>query len=203
MLLLPRHGVMLQAIDGDGPAFVARFRATWRRLPLYARRGILRHWREPERANVAPGVAEYLRAMVAHRGGPLIWLVDTWTSRSRDGAIRDDLYLMAEVREVGIQLHFHGEAFAAMPANVAEDVIAHELAHVLQYALRGTEINQWPPDEVETEADDYITDWGFDPESPDRWARATGRVKIIDISDRPPDEQRALMLDRLLRDGRC
>ena len=43
--LLPRHGIYLTVLDGDGPRFARMFRATWKRLPLKVRRRLLGHWR--------------------------------------------------------------------------------------------------------------------------------------------------------------
>src|SRR4051794_13519671 len=43
--LLPRHGVFLFAPNRGGERFARLFRETWGRLPLYARRRILKHWR--------------------------------------------------------------------------------------------------------------------------------------------------------------
>jgi hypothetical protein len=43
--ILGRHQVYVWAFDGDGRRFADVFRRTWRRLPLFARRQILGHWK--------------------------------------------------------------------------------------------------------------------------------------------------------------
>jgi hypothetical protein len=43
--LLPRHDVYLNILGGDGQRFARAFQEAWRRLPLWARRQLLSHWR--------------------------------------------------------------------------------------------------------------------------------------------------------------
>jgi hypothetical protein len=43
--LLPRHDIYLFAPNCGGEQFSSLFGETWKRLPLFARRRILRHWR--------------------------------------------------------------------------------------------------------------------------------------------------------------
>ncbi len=81
-----------------------------------------------------------------------------------------------------------------MPDDVLQDLIAHELAHVLQDAegisiIGGDEDDRpvsanadrtkiYYEEDIELDADLLIEYWGFDPESIDRWALSTGRVTL-------------------------
>lgn len=173
--LLPRHRVYVWPFDGDGPRFAGLFRETWRRLPLWARRRVLSHWRTPCPLLFFPG--------------PLIELLPDWSRRERR--------TLAEVSYDGYKLRFRSVTFDAMPDGVACDLIAHELAHVLQEA-RGIRVGRVTrgvptyvradgsefggPYEIEEDADLTMSHWGFDHDSIDEWARATGRSKVRKVS---------------------
>ena len=93
----------------------------------------------------------------------------------------------------GRVLHFQAEQIHALPDEVAQDVIAHELAHVLQYAEG--DFDNMSKFEAELGADEMIEWWGFDSESLDRWALDTGRTKLIEVT---PEE----FFERLFTHGR-
>jgi hypothetical protein len=94
-------------------------------------------------------------------------------------------------------MRFRSTTVDAMPEDVVQDLIAHELAHVVQFARgircvrvtsRGIATFQQRDGscyggnyEIEQDADESISSWGFDPESLDHWALATGRSKVIEV----------------------
>ena len=102
-----------------------------------------------------------------------------------------------------------------MPDDVVQDLIAHELAHVMQrqegvvcvkeYSDGRADWvdrdgNWWGGNfEIEWDADERMVIWGFDPESIDRWSLATGRKKVIQLEG---PEGRAKVFARLERHGR-
>src|SRR5262249_46543884 len=86
----------------------------------------------------------------------------------------------------GYVLRFKAPLVDQMPATVVQDLIAHELAHVFQYAHGYTErFGEAEPPEgnVEEDADELMESWGFDVDSPDEWAVQTGRRQVIVCKD--------------------
>lgn len=161
-VLLPRHRIVLNCArsPSDVPKFVSAWRSTWRRLPLGARRDILRFWR------TANGFGFDVRRMTGRcpaidvQGLPLAC---------------GDSY--AAVLESGARICFNPDAVHDMPAEVLETLIAHELAHVVRRG-NGWEVdpgkyhNDWWAYLEEEEAVGYdLAAWGFDDESIDVWAR--------------------------------
>jgi hypothetical protein len=163
-------GIFLWAEAGDAARFSGLFRQTWARLPLWVRRRLRRHWRE--------GLPS-----------PEISLVPT--------LIEDGSPAYGSAGRRGHRLRFAAQSVDAMPDAVVQDLVAHELAHVLQNALglfvirrpeedsdlfgypNGAVFGVW---EMETEADDWIEDWGFDHDSIDDWALETGRARVREVS---------------------
>ena len=86
-------------VDG-GSRFASLFRETWNRMPLYARRRILKHWRtapfEKHLINLPPNIA----------------LLDGWSGQVRGRGLRGD---MAVCSRSGCQLRFWSRIVAAMP----------------------------------------------------------------------------------------
>lgn len=167
-LLLPRHGIEFYSSDVSGVRFAALFRATWKRIPLWARRRILSHWRKPK---------------------PTVFYSLDWVGR--DGAF-------AQVARDGYALMFCAADFEDMPDAVAQDVIAHELAHVVQHAngmwwcraSDGRQVARYRDDpeeleveQVEDEANELIFFWDFDESSVDDWAFGTGRIRMRTIAE--------------------
>src|SRR4051812_30768177 len=69
--LLPRHHIYLFAPKGGGERFARLFVETWRRLPLYARRRILKHWKNDRRADtVLRPQIELLSGWAGREKGP-------------------------------------------------------------------------------------------------------------------------------------
>ena len=52
-------------------------------------------------------------------------------------------------------------------------MIAHELAHVCQWAS-GHNLSAWQRDDVEIDADDLAEDWGFSSTAMDEWDEEHG-----------------------------
>ena len=117
-------------------------------------------------------------------------------------SLRDDALGITD--EFGFELSFHAGSVAAMPDDVVQDLIAHELAHVKQsaYGIRleldllheedGTVTvvrdcydssgAYWGGStDIESDADATMDDWGFDSQSIDRWSLAAGRVKTLEF----------------------
>ena len=176
--LLPRHEILLWVHPGGGRRFAAVFRQAWRRLPLWARRRLLVYWK---------GSSHKLGVVLS----PEVHLTDI--------PIAYEERTLAGVDRSGHRLKFRSDVVDAMPDDVLQDLIAHELAHVLQNAQGIHCIEQYDDGravyaaedggifggnlEIELDADWTMEGWGFDPESIDRWSPATGRSKevIVDL----------------------
>jgi hypothetical protein len=86
-----------------------------------------------------------------------------------------------------------------MPDDVVQDLVAHELAHGVQYAYGIRCVREYRDGradfvcadgsprggrlDIELEADEMMDDWGFDSDSVDRWAIAMGITKVITFAD--------------------
>jgi hypothetical protein len=169
--ILPSHHVYVWAVDGDGHRFCRLFQETWRRIDLRARRRILRHWREDD--SVAWQIWQ----------SPSIVLLSTRDQNKRNHS--------AGTRCLGHGLRFCSADVDEMPDDVVRDLIAYELAHVYLFALgirygcegrRGVgfvnaEGEYWGDIiEIEDSNARFMSSWGFDSESMNRWANSTGRV---------------------------
>jgi hypothetical protein len=197
--LLPRHRVYLRVDAGDGPAFARLFRATWDRLPLGARRRILGYWR---------GDLSGLMPL-----SPSVELGRGWPDMGRKD--------LAMVSRHGHRMRFRSSVIRAMSKGkregVAQDLIAHELAHVYQSA-RGIRCGTMSPEgypqyfdaggaywggaiEIEDDADWQMDRWGFDAESIDRWSLETGRSRVVEVESLY-DPRARKFLERFLREGR-
>ena len=181
--LAPRQPVYLFAPHGDGVRFARLWGETWRRLPLGVRRALLRHWRSPEA--IRYGVLQ----------PPLIELLEDW-------GVREDGDLGA-VSRGGHQIRFAADVVDAMPDDIVRDLIAHELAHVYQWAI-GEDMTPDPEFgflDIEECADEMVRDWGFGVESIDDWSRSVGRKRVVHY-DSLTDEEKADLEVRRWRAGR-
>jgi hypothetical protein len=192
--LLPRHDVYLWVYDGDGRRFALAFQETWKRLPLGARRRLLSYWAS---ARPASGILV----------SPSIELADYQFGHRRD---------LAMVDHRGHRLRFRSRYTDRMPDDVLQDLIAHELVHVLQDSYGIRVLRQYSDGrrvfvdargdifggnyEIESDADCTIEGWGFDSESIDRWSLAAGLSKVISFED--PKKGKAMFLRRMERLGR-
>lgn len=159
---------------GDGRRFADLLQRTWGRVPPGPRRLIRSNW-----MFAPPGIG----------GGADVLLLHGWPSRHERG------YALVDLK--GHRLQFHAGSVAEMSDGVVQDLIAHELAHVVQAgfeavgchaALRGgppwdahdlADVElfygpDWIDDYCEWHADYQIQQWGFDPRSIDDWELATG-----------------------------
>ena len=143
--------------DTDSVRFARAFRSTWKKIPLSWRRRILAHWHRPSRViGKRKGPRIILRAKVFDRG-----------SLKNPRFKNDATFAMAS--RSGDFLQFLAPAFDRMPLRIAEAVIAHELAHVVQF-----EANLWSCTRLEREADIIALAWGFPIYEVDEWAQ--GRI---------------------------
>ena len=119
---------------------------------------MVKHWRE-----CPPGRLQGLWS-------PLVALVDDWEFSDHFSREPKDL---GACGRGGHSLFFYAAIVDAMPAQHVGELIAHELAHAVQYA-RG----DWPNtdrskprwwDEAEMVADEIMGEWGFDPWAMDDW----------------------------------
>jgi hypothetical protein len=175
--LLPRHNIYLAVSKGDAPRFARNFRATWKRIPLGPRRRMLAYWKDP--GTLAPGVVL----------PPMIELANPLFMGRREFGV---------CGVMGCKLQFNAKYFDRMPDDVAQDVIAHELAHAYQGAQGIHMVREYRDGsalfvqdgepwggrlEIEMDADDHIEGWGFDPESVDRWSLDVGITKVVEHKD--------------------
>jgi hypothetical protein len=76
-------------------------------------------------------------------------------------------------------MRFSRHVVGAFPDNLLQDLIAHELAHVLQWAV-GRDMDGEDDLDVELEANELIESWGFDAYEMDDWLEANGPLRAID-----------------------
>jgi hypothetical protein len=199
LTLLPRHKIDAIIEAGDGPRFVRLFRQAWNRIRLGSRRRMLRHWRGGD--GLMFGIIPSPQIRLTNQ----TYLTDRLSFGRRDCGVTGAL---------GHRITFRAKDADAMPDDVLQDLIAHELAHVLQAAEGIHCVRQYRDGradyadargeywggnlEIEEDADSTMLWWGFDPESIDRWALATGRAKVLE--DTP--ENRRRVFSRILRRGR-
>ena len=155
-LWLPRLGI------GDDKRFAAIFRDTWPRIPLKARRLMVNHWRKSEPIWAIQGF-----------WSPMIQLADDWEFSDRTVRHPKDF---AACGRNGHSLFFYAPLVDAMPGHHIQELIAHELAHVIQYALgepssTDRTLPRWC-DEAESHADEIMELWDFDPWAMDDWIDA-------------------------------
>ncbi len=185
----PRPPLYLFAPDGGAERFTRLFRETWLRIPYWCRRRMLIHWRPcPEcPSNIL---------------NPRVELLEFW----KDTPLRGLRGLKAAVYQRGHQLRFRTRIVNAYPDHLVRDLIAHELAHVCQYAT-GSFATEGDDAEARNEigADDMVDFWGFEPYAMDEWDRAHGVSRVIDTSKMSPERRERVerrSWKRVLRKGR-
>jgi hypothetical protein len=67
----------------------------------------------------------------------------------------------------------------AYPDEIVRDLIAHEMAHVLQHA-RGLNMREADAYDIEVDADQLVDWWGFSSTSMDEWDLEHGVTRRID-----------------------
>lgn len=129
--IIGRRPLSLTVYDGDGERFAGLFLEVWRQLPLSVREKILGHWSNDENPDL------------------LLELSNGWKNcTTRDG----------ETSLCGCSVKFSAAKMDLVFDVSAKFLIAHELAHVYQYATR---TNRRPYEDLESEADELADHWGF------------------------------------------
>jgi hypothetical protein len=163
--LFPGYEVYLVGREGDPNRFAKLFLATWHRLPSKDRRLIMGWWGR--------------QTLGHHLDGRQVTIGPGATVLLGDELRNQDRGRLADTVGSGHTLRFDSNAVAQMPDNVVQDLVAHELAHVVQLALGFKKvvdqdgIESWRKDgrywgtvdDLEREADEMIDRWGFDPGS--------------------------------------
>lgn len=200
--ILPRSGLYLPQFGyADDRRFARIFRETWLSLPLWARRRMLRHWREDSRRVIgdlmvtkatrgkAPSecpVGSVQDARIHTMISPKIELLPGWYGSEcvlnvRLCEARELMQPLGQVLWGGHVLRFWSEAVGRMPDDIVRRLIAHELAHVFQHAVGYEEHFGYIPDhdECELHTEEMADFWGFNGEAIHRWADEEGIIKVI------------------------
>jgi hypothetical protein len=142
---------------GGDARFAGIFHRAWRRIPLWARRRMTAHWRKPSWPRLLAGVPVRPVTPGAPRASlvsPRVELLYEWTggrlnaliepgadlATCRGGGRHEYAFCACE----GHVLRFCAPHVDRMPDEVAMDLVAHELAHVVQYAT-ATPLTSGPP----------------------------------------------------------
>jgi hypothetical protein len=194
--IIPRSRIFLVPYGhGNDMQFAVRFRDTWKKLPLWVRRRLLRHWREDQdQARTIVGIFDTTRCQhpigwpprnpAEYIISPRIELLSGWIGPRGDDIVDAPRHPPKEVGHTfarGHLLRFHAPQVDRMPVGVAECLIAHELAHAYQFAngiaedLGPYETNSY---EWEADAEDTLTNWGFEDRIIDKWAEEVGLTHV-------------------------
>ena len=129
--VIPNRPLTIDVGCGDGDRFVRLFTSAWSELPNAVRKEVITHWTKEENSYVS------------------LELSNAWKNcKSRD----------AEVSLAGCEMKFNAAEVDRMPEDVVKSLIAHEFAHVYQYAVG---ISGRKNDELEDNAEELISNWGF------------------------------------------
>lgn len=154
-LWLPKLGI------GDDERFADIVRKTWKMIPTWARRMMVKYWR------ACPG------GFIPAFWSPTIALDLDWHFSEHGFRHPKDL---AACGCFGHRLFFYAPVVDAMPSQHVEELIAHELAHVVNHASGDViQTDRTQPrwnDVAEEIADEIMQTWGFDPWAMDRWLKA-------------------------------
>lgn len=163
--IIPRSGLYLCGHGhGDDRRFARLFRETWVSLPLTARRRMLKHWREDERRGMRG-----FWCMGPTQAYPTIQLLFSWFRTESDLYAALDLMPeeepqpFAQVFGGGHTLRFLAAAVDRMPDDVVRRLIAHELAHVHQFASGGLGAD------CEDDAERLAGAWGYSDQPIREW----------------------------------
>ena len=164
--ILPRSGLYyVSHVDGREVAdrFAEQFAATWRRIPIGARRRVLHYWRTFD-FGIVPLMAI-----------PTIELSPCWATRQNGTIIKQPLGFCTAI---GTMLRFWEPAVRLLPDDHLHTLIAHELGHVFLKAVGQNDPSYGSKSEADNafgeEIDVYetIMDWGFDDDALDAWVRS-------------------------------
>jgi hypothetical protein len=175
--IIPRSGIYLSAHGhGDDRRFARLFKETWLSLPLLARRMMLRHWHEERR-----GIGGFWGTPTT---SPTIELLSGWFPtesslwEAMDGMPEAEQPL-AQVFGGGHTVRFWSTAVDDMPDDLARRLIAHELAHVHQFACGRSGVD------CEADAEQLACSWGYPGGTIREWA-AGGRSRRTDRRRKKP-----------------
>ncbi|MFQ5462237.1 MAG: hypothetical protein ACE5E5_06370 [Phycisphaerae bacterium] len=147
--IVPRAGIyLIPSGHSEDARFCGVFRRTWRAIPPGARRRLLTHWHWRMGADTC-------------YGSPRIELFEHWYLVSH---ARPDTVGVCDMR--GRRFRFSAPMLRHMPDEIAAELIAHELAHALQYARLRPRLST---ETWEAEARDIERAWGFDPCGASAW----------------------------------
>jgi hypothetical protein len=158
---------------------------------------MLAYWRKDDPAKFLCGVPlipKDLDIASLPRSAPIIAprieLLHGWTGGRGDDVVypdegEHDQGAYAAVMGKGYIMRFCSQTVDHMPDEVAQSVIAHELAHVFQSAIGVFERSDCEPGsgELEENADDLMEFWGFPQDAVDEWAADQGLVKRVVCKD--------------------
>jgi hypothetical protein len=176
--LLPRHHVYLFALEPGGERFARLFVESWKRLPYYARRLVLRHWKRDTPADMT------LK--------PQIELLSGWSGRAGGRGLSG---AKAAAGGLGYRLVFWTRIVDVYPDELVRDLIAHELAHIFQWAS-GWNIDRADPIVCEQHANDLVEAWGFSSTEMDEWDVAHGITTALPNLDKLDEAERAKVMKR-------
>lgn len=145
--LLPRHGIDLFFLDGDGPRFARIFRQVWKKLPQKDKDLLLKDWQEAKQDS-----SPWLRF-------PLFELI-TDKADFYDG---DSLLTFAQYNPGRRSFSFRSQTVDFLPEKQVKFVIAHELAHAVLGIMdpKHSDSAEAGIDEKELSADAMAEYWGF------------------------------------------
>jgi len=162
--IMPRSGIYLSAHGhGDDGRFARLFKETWLALPLSARRRLLRHWWHDKRR----GIGGFWGTPTTT--SPTIELLSGWFRtesalwEALDG-MPDEEPPFAQTFGGGHTLRFWSTAVDQMPDDLVRRLIAHELAHVHQFACGRLRVD------CEADAGQLACCWGYSGEPIREWA---------------------------------
>lgn len=194
--IAPESGLYLHPRNhGNDQRFAEVFAQTWKKVPGADRETIVKHWQECDyrsRSQLVHPEQELafdfadpseIRWVV-----PKVELLSGWVGACEEHIVPDkkhprgSKWRWAEVFPKGQVMRFHAPFVDQLPDKILGDLIAHEIAHVYQFAvgperLFGPGVLEPTRGQYEEDADRIMLDWGFDLESVDRWADEQGLVK--------------------------
>ena len=155
--LVKRDAIYLIPIGhGDDQRFARNFRTTWRLIGKEERRSLTDYWRNPDPMRMMPQLLS-----------PVIELLDDWSGRSDE---------LGGCTNNGHKFMFWAVGVDAMPDDMVQTLIAHELGHAYRRAI-GRDIFDPvnPPTEAKEREEEFQTRllvggvWGFDEEALTEW----------------------------------
>jgi hypothetical protein len=166
--LVEEAHIYLTAIQGDGALFSGDFRKCWEKLPTKDRETLIRHW------NTAAPVLQTLPHL------PYITLVDELISKNK---VKSGV-VAGTTMDKGFLIEFWAPVIMRMPTDISQTVVAHELAHVLQFSMHEDPVAALGIGKMEAEADLQVEKWGYSMTNIEKWA--------FSISNNRPKTDQAL-----------